>query len=119
MKTRSRRCAAPTSEARMLVQFVSYPSAAKSPSTRLSPRLRSAATFSRKTSFGRRTRMPSAMVSQSPLRVPYAMRNAGSTAGEANVLAGEASAQQVDRLDRRPIECADVAEVRDVRMVLP
>jgi hypothetical protein len=47
------------------------------------------------------------------------MRNAGSSAGEADVLARKASAQYVNLLDRRPIECADVAEVRDVRMVLP
>jgi len=95
MKMRSLRWAAPTSEARRLVQLASYPSVARSPSTRPSPRLRSAATFSRKTSLGRRTRSPSAMVSQSPLRVPYAMRNAGPTAGETDVLAWETGAQHV------------------------
>jgi len=61
--------------------------------------------------------MPSAMVSQSPLRVPYAMRNAGSTAGETDVLAGEPGTQYVDRLDLVPVDPADVAEIRYARMV--
>jgi hypothetical protein len=119
MKTRSRRWGAPTSEARRLVQFASYPSAARSPSTRPRPLLRRAATFSTTTSFGRSTRMPSAMVSQSPLRVPYAMRNAGPAAGETDVLAGKPGTQDVDRIELVPVDVADVAEVRDSRMTLP
>jgi len=57
------------------------------------------------------------MVSQSPLRVPYAMRNAGPSTGVADVLAGKASAQNVYRIDLAPVDAADVTEVRDVRMM--
>ena len=56
--------------------------------------------------------MPSAMVSQSPLRVPYAMRNAGPTAGETDVLAGEPSAEYVHWNDLPPVDVVDVTEVR-------
>ena len=57
--------------------------------------------------------MPSAMVSQSPLRVPYAMRNAGPTAGETDVLAGEASAQHPYTFEFVPVDAPNVAMVRD------
>lgn len=60
--------------------------------------------------------MPLAMVSQSPLRVPYAMRNAGSTAGEADVLAGEASAQHVHRIDLLPVHSGQITEIGDSGM---
>jgi len=60
--------------------------------------------------------MPSAMVSQSPLRVPYAMRNAGSTAGEADVLAGEPGAQHVHRIDLPPVHSCQITDVGDSGM---
>ena len=44
------------------------------------------------TTLGRSTRMPVWMVSQSPLRVPYLMLNAGSAAGVTDVLARKSGA---------------------------
>ena len=52
------------------------------------------------------------MVSQSPLRVPYAMRNAGPAAGVANVLTREASGNDVHRFESSPVDPGDVADVR-------
>lgn len=54
-KSRSRRWAAPTSDARRPSHVVSYRSVARSASTTSRPRLRRAATFSRKTRPGRST----------------------------------------------------------------
>lgn len=61
--------------------------------------------------------MPSAMVSQSPLRVPCAMRNASPAAGVTDVLAREPRADDVHRFDLLPVELGQVSEVRDVRMM--
>ena len=58
--SRSRRWAAPMSDARRHIQLVSYPIAARSAWTTSSPRRRRAATFSTKTSCGRSTRTASA-----------------------------------------------------------
>ena len=55
-------------------------------------------------------------MSQRPLRVPYAMRNAGSTAGEADVLTGETGAQHVDWIDLTPVDLVDIAEVGYIRV---
>ena len=104
MNTRSLRCGAPTAEAGRLIHVASYPSSAKSPSTRSRPRRRIAATFSTNTSFGRSWRRPAAIVSQSPLLVSYAMCNAGPMASEADVLTWEASTHHVDWIDQAPID---------------
>lgn len=60
--------------------------------------------------------MPSAMVSQRPLRVPYAMRNAGPAAGETDVLAGKARTQYVYRIDLSPVQLVQITMVRQMGM---
>jgi hypothetical protein len=74
MKTRSRRCGAPTAAAGMQSHSASYPHAASPPMTSSNPAVRSPGTFSSKTPRGRRTLMHRSRCGHSHLSSSCAFR---------------------------------------------